>query len=175
MKQFFHYYARMGLPVFPLCPHDHAGMSPHHLHHCKSPGKRPLISRWQHAVVPTAEIIEHWFRKWPHLNIGLALGRVSGIVAIDVDGEQGAEFLNQISGGDLPKTGLFSTPGGGLRYLFQIKKNLTYKKYVTADKHLVHNECALLGDGCQTVLPPSIHHTGGTYKWITLPNFKNLN
>ncbi len=162
----------MGLPVFPVCPHNHAGMSHHHIQHCKSPGKRPLISGWQDAAVPSAKVIEFWFRKWPYLNIGLALGRPSGIVAIDVDGPQGAEFLKQLSGGELPETGLFITPGGGLRYLFQINKQTRYKKYVKADKYMLHNECALLGEGCQTVLPPSIHKNGGTYKWIRLPNFK---
>ncbi len=169
IKEAFYEYAKMELPVIPLCPFDHSGMSEEHLNRCNNPGKTPLILRWVNARVPSEELIDEWLIKWPNCNIGLVLGKVSGLIAIDVDGQYGAETLQKISGGDLPETWQFSTPGGGMRYLYRFPKNLNLKKFQDTNKELAHNECALLGEGFQTVMPPSTHQNGGKYEWIHLP------
>lgn len=155
-------------PVIPLCPPDHRHMSDGHKESCRNPGKKPLVKGWQQASVPEQVDVDRWLRKWPTVNIGLVLGSPSGIVAIDVDGEKGTEFLQQMSGGDLPDTPSFSTPRG-MRYLYRAPAGMALTKYKKSDSSLPHNECALLGEGSQTVIPPSVHHTGKSYEWIKHP------
>jgi hypothetical protein len=169
IKEAMQYYAEMGLPVIPLCPHNHAGMSELHSERCKRPGKHPLLKEWQTRGVPTPQEIDQWFQRWPLLNIGLLLGRPSGFVGIDVDGEGGQLLLRQMSGDDLPPTWTFTTPNDGMRYLYRIPSNKVLKKAGKTDPTQAHVECALLGEGCQTVLPPSTHANGGRYQWITGP------
>jgi len=167
-RQAFEEYIASGWPVIPLCHPDHQLVSDVHLSTCRNPGKKPLIKGWRQAAVPTQTDVDGWLHKWQTVNIGLPLGSPSGIVAIDVDGEKGTEFLRQMSGGDLPETASFSTPNGE-RYLYRAPAGITLTKYMQSDPALQHNECALLGEGSQTVLPPSIHRSGKAYEWINHP------
>lgn len=164
----FRTYTAWGWPVIPLCSPDHQHMSDKHNESCRNPGKKPLLKNWTEVAAPTKAKIDRWLKKWPSMNIGLVLGNPSGIVAIDLDGDKGTELLRQMSGGDLPDTATFSTPNG-LRYLYRVPAGMTLKKYKKSDPSLPHNECALLGEGNQTVLPPSIHHSGKAYEWIKHP------
>ena len=107
------------------------------------------------------------------MNIGLPLGSVSGIIGIDVDGEAALDRLKMLSAGDVPDTWTFFTPGGGKRYLYQLPKDAVAKKYIeTLGED--HSELALLGDGQQTVLPPSIHPNGKQYYWFKGKHPKDL-
>lgn len=127
-------------------------------------GKRPQITGWQKRGVPSPEELDEWCEKYPELNVGLVLGQASGFVGIDADGQAGMDRLKEISKGDLPNTWTFKTPGGGLRLLYRIPKGVSLKKYVeTLDGE--HSELALLGEGQQTIIPPSIHPNGKEYVW----------
>ncbi|MEK5161211.1 bifunctional DNA primase/polymerase [Paenibacillus urinalis] len=159
-------YAEMGWPVFPVCSHDHDGMTGRHKATCDRPGKRPLIKNWQHCKAPNEERIKEWIDTWSCFNIGLLLGSPSGLVGIDVDGEGGKRLLRHLSGGDLPTTWMFQTPNNGMRYLYRIPDKYTLNSDQTQDTSQAHSECRLLGEGCQTILPPSIHANGGRYQWI---------
>ena len=152
--------------VLPLCSYDHSGMSEEHKKRCRSSGKRPLLLGWPSLGVPTIAEINEWRRIYPTANIGLATGEKSGIVAIDADGEEGIALLAKLSGGDLPVTWTFTTPGGGIRYLYQIPAGFICKKWCQKVPGGGHAEVGLLGDGQQTVIPPSVHANGGTYEWI---------
>ncbi|MDO3409705.1 bifunctional DNA primase/polymerase [Saccharibacillus sp. CPCC 101409] len=164
-------YTQLLFPIIPLCSHNHSHMSEAHVLHCKSPGKRPLIKNWQNAGVPSEQQVKEWFKRWPTANIGLVLGRSAGLVALDVDGEFGQSMLTELSGNDLPATWQFTTPGGGMRYVFSLPQNTACPKftYRDPDSTHTHSELAILGDGSCTVLPPSIHKNGGIYTWINSP------
>lgn len=165
IRRMFPWYADTGLPIIPLCPHDHEGVSNNHSASCTSPGKVPLIAKWTTRRTPDPLNIEDWLNRCPDANIGLVLGTASGIVAIDVDGVSGAEMLQVASAGDLPPTWSFTTPGGGRRLLYSIPAGKVLKKHTITGSSGGHEECALLGEGQQTVLPPSIHANGGVYQW----------
>lgn len=156
---------KLGLPIIPICPHDHANMSPMHIQRCKCPGKTPLIKGWQNKSETTEEELMQWVAQFKTFNIGLPLGEASGFCGIDVDGEKGEEFLLELSGGDLPETWEFTT-GSGRRLLYLIPFGIKTKKFSQNAKEGGHQECAILCTGQQTVLPPSIHHTGKTYQWV---------
>lgn len=140
-------YATLGFPVIP----------------CN--GKTPLIKDWPQRKTSTAEDVEAWVAKWPQLNIGLVLGSASGIVGIDIDGPEAEQKLQEISQGNLSETWAFNTPGRGKRLLYSIPQGFQAKKW-TMSLEGEHNELALLGEGNQTIVPPSIHPNGGTYQWV---------
>ena len=160
------WYIEQGLPIIPVCSSSHRGMSPTHSDKCKSPGKSPYIPDWQNKKVTTKEEFLKWYldNKW--INIGLPLGKASGLVGIDVDGAHGEELLAQMSQGDLPATWEFTT-GAGRRLLYSIPVGVATKKFsVTGGKH---EEVSILCDGQQTVLPPSLHALGVLYRWVHHP------
>lgn len=154
----------IGLPIIPLCPHDHSNMSSKHIERCKCAGKTPLIAEWQNHSSTSTEELNSWIRSFKTFNIGLPLGDASGYCGIDVDGPEGVSLLQKMSGGDLPCTWEFVT-GAGSRLLYAIPAGMKTKKFKQSGEG-VHQECALICNGQQTVLPPSIHYTGKVYQWI---------
>lgn len=167
-------YAALSLNIIPVCSGDHSGMTSNHRATCRSPGKQPLITNWPNNGVPDKQQIDDWFRRWPTANIGLVLGVGSGLVALDVDGQFGHDTLLKISNGNnLSDAWQFSTPGGGMRYIFTAPKGRECRKFSISDPNPnhIHSELAFLGDGCYTVLPPSKHANGGIYTWIKAPKF----
>lgn len=156
------YLARGWSPV-PLCPPDHAHCTAKHIEECKRPGKVPL-GPWkglQERAAPEVTVRKWWERN-PHANVGVALGPVSGLVALDIDGEAGEQFLDQVSGGDLPPTLEFIT-GRGRRYLFRWPEGIELKneEYPLGPGE----ELRVLAKGRQTVMPPSVHANGTVYRW----------
>ncbi|MBE4907869.1 bifunctional DNA primase/polymerase [Bacillus luteolus] len=146
-------YQELGLPIFP----------------CK--GKKPLIKNWKYRGAPTDVEINEWLEKYPGMNIGMVLGTSSNQVGIDVEGEGGYKILKDLCLGDLPETLQFSTPSGGMRYLYRIPANETHlKKFTKTDKTEKHSECALLGEGQMTIMPPSVGENGIGYEWINGPS-----
>lgn len=157
-------YVDLGLPVIPLCAHDHKGYSERHISRCNQAGKIPLIRGWQTHETTSRAQVKEWVREFKNINIGLPLGHVSGYVGIDVDGSLGEDMLVDMSNGDLPETWEYVT-GAGRRLLYSIPVGMMTKKHVNTGVG-DHQECSILAFGQQTVLPPSVHHTGRIYEWV---------
>lgn len=154
----------LGLPIIPVCSHDHKHSTSMHVERCKCPGKTPLIKGWQEHNHTTVADLQSWLASFKTFNIGLPLGDASGYCGIDVDGEEGVRLLMEMSKGDLPATWEFTT-GAGNRLIYALPEGLKTKKFKqTGDG--AHQECALLCTGQQTVLPPSVHYTGRVYEWV---------
>ena len=151
IREALYKYQKRGLPVIP----------------CN--GKVPLIKNWQNRnLAPTDEEIEEWLGKWPDMNIGLLTGVASGIVGIDVDGTLAKERLEEISNGDIPETWGYKTPGSeaGCRLLYRLPDGIGKASKWTDNLEGEHSELVFLGDGQQTILPPSIHPNGKKYAWL---------
>lgn len=74
-------FAKRGIAVFPLTPLS------------KKPLFLPGIEKGKggvHLATTNLDQIRKWWRQEPKANIGIALGKISGIVAIDLDGNHGA-------------------------------------------------------------------------------------
>ncbi len=155
--------ASLGLPIIPVCSPDHKHTTVKHNEKCKGAGKTPLIAGWRLRQNTTEKDIQEWKRQFKTFNIGLPLGSKSGLCGIDIDGARGEVLLQQMSGGDLPATWEFKT-SAGRRLLYQIPKTMKTRKFKQTGEG-VHEECALLCEGQQTVVPPSIHQTGTLYAW----------
>lgn len=158
----------MGLPIIPLCSHDHSDMTTAHKERCHQEGKKPLIKGWQTWSDTSMDQIKEWQNQFGSFNVGLPLGSSSGYVGIDIDGEEGEELFQKMSMGDVPETWEYTT-GAGRRLLYQIPVGLKTKKFKESGEG-THTECALLCTGQQTVLPPSVHKTGRVYTWDTERN-----
>jgi Bifunctional DNA primase/polymerase, N-terminal/Primase C terminal 2 (PriCT-2)/Family of unknown function (DUF5906) len=138
--------------------------------HCNSPGKHPIHSVVPHGVKDATldqNIAIRWWNKYPKANIGIALGRASGIVVVDVDGFTGREQLEELL--RLyeytldPK--LFVETGrvdGGRHYYFR------YPLGVSVPNRKL-NGLEVKSDGTYVVAPPSTHHTGKPYVWRDIP------
>lgn len=161
-------YLAAGWCPIPLCPPDHVGVGKGHGKTCESPGKAPLVREWSSfARLPTPDEVREWWRRRPNANVGVVMGAVSGMVGLDVDGPAGEAAWEKVrAAGTFPApTAAFRT-GGGRRLLFAIHSGLL----VAIGRQKLegeHAELRLLGEGSQTVVPPSRHPSGGYYEWTT--------
>ena len=142
-------YAARGWPVFPLQPR----------------GKLPAIpkakggSGFKDATTDPA-VIRRWWTRWPEANVGIASGAVSGIVVLDVDGEEGeaslATLLNDNGSDETPTA---RTGGGGRHLLF------AHPGRTIGCRTGMLPGLDLKGDGGYIVAPPSVHPNGTRYTW----------
>jgi hypothetical protein len=129
---------------------------------CESVGKHPRIARGCHGASADPERIRVWWRRWPHANVGMTTGSVSGILVLDVDPRHGGdETLHRLEAAHaaLPETWRFLTGGGGEHILF---------RYPAGER--LGNSAGRLGAGLDTrgeggfiVAPPSLHASGRRY------------
>jgi hypothetical protein len=158
-------YLAHGWSALWLCPPepaDHAKVDPRHRAHCSKPGKQPL-GRWKDCQQRRLrqDQLEQWACQCPAGNIGIVLGRVSGLIGLDIDGPDAEQLLQEISGGDLPPTLEFRTPSGGRRLLYRLPVGAVVRRrrFDRGTSHVI-----VLGEGSQTVMPPSrLPH--GEYLW----------
>jgi hypothetical protein len=160
-------YSQRGWSVLALCHPSHKGMGD--WHHCESPGKRPWPKWKEHQERPATDTeIRGWWKQIPASNVGIALGPVSGLVRVDVDGPEAERELQRLSSGELPESLKF-TGGRPESYglLYAIPSGVTLK---TTPKPggiaLADGELRLQAKGSQTVLPPSRHPSGRRYRWV---------
>ena len=80
--------------------------------------------------------IKEWWTANPDANIGIATGKVSNLVVVDVDGEEGKKSLAELVAkyGKLPRTPKVKT-GKGVHYYLRPRDNT------------VHNSVGRLGKG----------------------------
>jgi hypothetical protein len=160
-------YLALGWAVTCCCPPDHAGVGKTHAKGCTSPGKAPLhIWKPLQQQRPSAEEVKSWWRLWPTANVGMALGRGSCAVRIDLEGPEALTRLQELAQGDLPRTLEFASgrmDGSGRGLLYALPAGLEAK--TTSEGLALGGELRLQGEGAQTVLPPSRHKSGGRYVW----------
>jgi putative DNA primase/helicase len=120
--------------------------------------KRPLV-RWREDFPngTMREQVVDWWTKWPDAWIGCALGRISDLIRVDVDGPEAAEKLKEL-GGTTP-TLEFRTPSGGHGYLYKYCPGLKTKQLWKGAGD--HAELRIQSDGAYTVIP-----TAGGYEWL---------
>lgn len=151
--------AGMGCSVIPLRPH----------------GKEPLAralpngswAEFQNRIATDAEIDE-WFRIEPNANLGLVCGAVSGIVAVDVDGEEGQEWFKKY----MPRPNWYQQTSSPHKFH-------AFYKHPRGDCRIppavrIEKEIDVRGDGSYVVIAPSIHPTGAQYRLHSLDGFTGI-
>ena len=97
----------------------------------------------------------------PQFNLGIATGKASDTVIIDIDPRNGGnETLAALKRklGQLPETVTVNTGGGGTHLYF----NAPRKRLRSA---VIGEGVDFLADGKYVVVPPSLHGSGGQYRW----------
>lgn len=155
-------YARDGWPVFPL-HHASGGRCSCGDAECGSPGKHPLSPHgFKDATKDPAKIRSLWERH-PRANVGIATGRASGLVVLDIDPRNGGtESLAALERevGALPVTRTVKTGGGGEHRFFRrpdgdCKSAKGFRPGLD-----------LKSDGGYVVAAPSSHSSGRRYQWV---------
>lgn len=156
-----HYLERGWSPI-ALCPPDHQGVTEHHKTTCRKPGKCPMWpwKEYQNRLPRQSELNLFWNR-CPASNVGIILGSITGMIALDIDGPKGQDLLDTISQNNLPRTLAFTT-GAGRRLLFKYPAKAKIKTFPVDGKEAFR----ILANGSQTAAPPSIHQSGTKYTWM---------
>jgi hypothetical protein len=125
---------------------------------CRSAGKHPLTADGFKSATRELKQIEAWWRGSPEANIGIATGKISGIVVLDVDPRHGGfDSLNLYS---MPLTMKAKTGGGGEHYYFRCPAGRQIRN--SAGK--LGAGLDVRGEGGYVVAPPS-NHLLGVYEW----------
>lgn len=140
-------YASLGYSVIPLQPK----------------GKKPIISSWAEYQKQRADEnqIREWWRQYPKANVGIVTGSISGIVVLDVDGEDGLSSLTRI--GEKLRPTPISNTGNGHHYIYK-HPGKEIRNFSRREPGL-----DLRGDGGYIVAPPSVHPSGREYEWSIDP------
>jgi putative DNA primase/helicase len=110
--------------------------------------------------------IKAWWRKWPDANIGVATGRISGIVVIDADPRNGSNKTIKLRVqelGPLSRTVKARSGGGGTHRVYEYPD---FKVNSDSNGKLRGPGLDVLSDGSYFVAPCSRHISGNTYAWF---------
>ena len=161
-------YLQNGFSIFPLHPRT----------------KKPLLSSWEpyQRTLPDYQQIEMWFSNGhAQNNIAIVAGKISRIIAFDIDGEEGSTCFNRAveSLGDkgleiaLKYTLYIKTGSGNTNIVIGLRQ----EEFASSDDKITnsvlwrskngkHYEIRVKGDGAYIVAPPSIHPNGNRYEII---------
>jgi len=148
------FYASLGWHVFPLHTLND-GICTCHKKDCDRKGKHPRTMNGRNDATVDTDIIERWWSIWPDANIGIATGKESRIVVIDID-DRDTEL------GELPDTVEQITGSGGRHLLYKRPEEGEYKTCTNAGGLYKIDSRA---DGGYIVAPPSLHASGNQYEW----------
>lgn len=131
---------------------------------CKPGSKKPNTEHGVKDATRDEDVITEWWRKEPRSNIGVATGVASGIIAVDLDGEEGpfnfAEMASH-NGTQVPPALWQRTPSGGFHAVFEhpggVLNNSAKKLADGIDTR---------GDGGYIVVAPSEIWDVGRYEWM---------
>ena len=155
-------YLERGWCAVPLCPPDHANCGELHLATCEHRGAEPVV-HWRSYLerLPRPSELEIFWTRHPTSNVGVVLGRISGLIAIELEGPE-ADDLMALRLPPLPPTLTMRLPGGARRLFFAIPSALLVPSG-RFDGPGCHVE--VLGEATFTPLPPSVHVNGERYSW----------
>src|SRR5215472_16506038 len=86
-------YAQRGWPVLPVWWPLTDGTCACGRPDCSKPGKHPLSRHGIHDATTDPALIDRWWTRSPHANIGILTGARSRLLVLDVDGPAGMESL----------------------------------------------------------------------------------
>jgi Bifunctional DNA primase/polymerase, N-terminal/Protein of unknown function (DUF3987)/Primase C terminal 1 (PriCT-1) len=129
---------------------------------CPSPGKHPRTKRGVKEATTDAQKIREWWTEWPNASIGIATGRISELLVLDVDPRNGGDdSLERMLGGKgLPKTPTVQTGGSGLHLYFELPEDFEPKS-----RSGILPGLDVKAEGGFVVAPPSQHQSGNAYLW----------
>lgn len=145
-------YSLRGWPVLPMLPGT----------------KRPYVTWKEHrgrcGAFEQPQIVQWFFSEFQDAGVALMLGPASGVVAIDIDGEEPFRaFVSAI--GTIPRTPAVKSGNPDpfrQQYLFRLPEGLNTQATISP----LCEGLEFRGDGGLSVLPPSLHASGRRYFWL---------
>jgi archaellum biogenesis ATPase FlaH len=143
------FYYSQGFSVIPLKPR----------------GKEPVIKWIEYQKrKPTEQQIIDWFGYGLIYNIGIITGKISNLVVVDLDFEEGLKFAEE---NNFPLTPAVKTFKGYHLYY-------AYKEGVRNAQKIKGYKIDIRGEGGYVVAPPSIHPNGVKYEWVEGRSIKEV-
>ncbi|MEY9403255.1 putative DNA primase/helicase [Bradyrhizobium japonicum] len=163
LKKWALHYAAKGLPVFPVHSVRDGKCSCRAGSVCTNRGKHPMTPHGVRDATTDRKTIKQWWAANPDANIGIATGKISNLVVVDVDGEDGKKSLAELvkTYGRLPKTPKVKT-GRGVHYYFRAGR----KPFGNSVGSLGAG-VDIRGDGGYVVAPGSVHRSGKFYRFLS--------
>jgi len=129
----------------------------------KSIGKHPIANNWTATGTDDPNTIRKLWQETPYANVGVPMGQINGIFALDVDGPEGIQTLQEwiAEYGELPATWQVQTGGGGIQLWYKIPEGMQIPNSVKK----IGVNIDIRGDGGQSVAPGSLHKSGKRYRW----------
>ena len=137
-------YAKRGCRVFPL----------------QNRSKKPRWAGGFHTATTDKEVVERWWTQYPNANVGIATGKDSGLVVVDIDNDRGRGIAVSLGCLAEPTAAVITgRDDGGLHLYFR------YPDF-PVPKNDLDGVLEIKGDGAYVVAPPSVHpDTGKRYRW----------
>lgn len=131
---------------------------------CPDPAKHPLTPNGVHDASTDERVLRGWHAEAKGLeNWAVATGPESGVWALDIDAKSGGTAtLGRLVAehGELPRTPTVATGGGGRHHYFRWPAGVRIPS-----KANVARGIDVRGEGGYAVCPPSLHASGGRYRW----------
>ncbi|CAB4169011.1 DNA primase/polymerase, bifunctional, N-terminal [uncultured Caudovirales phage] len=131
---------------------------------CGTPGKHPAGgAEWQLRATSDEDEIASWFDTKTPVNVGILLGPLSGVIDIELDGEDSVKAWSDLGLGEVYTPTYVA--GRGPHRLFRWDESLppVQVKKLRGIEFRFGNG----GRASQSVIPPSTHHTGKVYQWVS--------
>lgn len=150
-KSAYLYAKKLGWHVFPAKPNS----------------KEPATTHGFHNATNDLQQICDWWVNTPNFNVAIRTGKESGIVVIDVDGEEGQKSLELLieQYGDLPETVESKTGSGGRHILFKYPSLENGRIKSRINCFFNESKIDIRADGGYIIAPPSTHPNGNVYEW----------
>jgi hypothetical protein len=166
--------AEKGFRVFPVYEPTAKGCSCNQAESCTNAGKHPRVLEWQKVATTDAAQIKTWWSKWQGANIGIATGKGSNVIVLDVDANKGGDVsLSELfENSEIPET-LTAKTGNGFHFFFQTVADVDIKNSVVK----IGEGLDIRGENGFVVAAPSLHRNGNRYSWMSkskpcvLPDF----
>jgi len=117
---------------------------------------------------PNEKDLLNWINEWSQMGWAIVTGKISGIIVLDIDPDDGGEDTIETKSLTLPPTVSVSTGGGGTHYYYKYPKNCGeikgfVGKQISGKEKLPGID--LRADGNIVYAPPSPHPSGGSYNF----------
>lgn len=162
--------AARGFAVFPAHNPDDDGRCSCGAGDCASPGKHPrgdLVPTGRNAASRDPDLVRRWWEAVPAANIGVATGGSGGLLVVDLDGDEAADWYGAAllehgppGGGALPDGATVRTARGWHLWL-----RPPAGVSVRSSAGRVGPKVDVRGDGGYVIAPPSRHPAGRRYVW----------
>jgi len=129
--------------------------------------KKPFV-RWQEYQdrIASEDEINSWWDRYPEANVAIVTGKISNLIAIDVDSEEGLLWLKKNYSED---TGVYGRTARGYHALYR------HPGMPVQNSQRLYPGIDVRGDGGYIVAYPSIHISGHQYKWEYTPGLDGWN